>query len=425
VIERLVSLGLPTLVVREVARVNSAAPSCHLSLVRIGLAGAAVATLGAATLAWVSPDRGLLAPALVISVGLFASAYALANEAVFLALGNAHYGTLVTSIESALRVIASLMAVLVFDQGVLCLVVIHTLARALGALLGTFLVRRRLGLTRPPHDPRLTASMLRSAPEFLVIFALPVLLFRLDVVMLGVLAGDYAVGIYAVAMRVVSVCLIVPDSLMTASFASLSRLSGQDAEPEFQSLVGRTVRWMALVLVPVTLGGLLLGPGLLQLLFGSAFGPAGGILQILVWALLPFALNRAMGDALVARGHQRALSRAIVWTLGASTLVYFMLIPAYGSTGAAWGLVSSVFLLFVLTAFQAVVRLRLTEPDGIAFVLAPVASAMVVFAVIGATNGGLTWTVGAAVVCLCCAPVAYAAARELQLMRTQRSQEAG
>ncbi len=424
VLERLASLGLPTLLVRDVARVNSSGPAYYGGLVRIGLGGAVVATMGTALLGCVSAGRGLLAPALVVSIGLFASAYALANDALFLALGNAHYSALITSIENALRVLLSLLAVLVFDQGVLGLAVVYTLTRGLGALLGLVVVRRRLGLTSFPYDACLMASMLRSAPEFLVIFALPILLFRMDVVMLGLLAGEYAVGIYAVAIRLVSVCLVVPDSLMTASFAFLSKLSGRETKAEFGALVERTVRWMALLLVPITLAGLVLGPGLLRVLFGDDFAPSGEILRILVWTLLPFGLNRALGDTLVARGHQRTLSRVIIGTLSASTISYLVLIPAFGSAGAAWGLVFSVSVLFVLTAFQATVRLGLTGPGGIALTLTPVAMAMALFALTPGTLNGIAWAVSATVACLCVAPVGYAAVRELQVFRTQRSQEA-
>jgi O-antigen/teichoic acid export membrane protein len=422
VVERLASLGLPTLLVREVARRPAAAPSYHRSLVRIALGGALAATLATALVVLASGGRGPGPAALVMAAGLFASAYALANEAVFLALGRAHLSTLVASVENGLRVLLSLAAVLAFGGGVLALAVVFVLTRVLAAALGTSLVRGRLGLAAAAPERGRTATMLRAAPQFLLIFALPILLFRMDVMALSVLAGDYALGIYAAAMRLVSVCLIVPDSLMTATFAFLSRLAGQD-DAASRALVGRAVRVMVLVLVPATLGGLLLGPGLLRLLFGAEFAAAGEILRVLVFALLPFALNRALGDTVVAHGHQRELSRAIVATTLASLPVYAVLVSGHGGAGAAWGLVFSVYVLFALTAVESLFRHHLAEPATVTAALAPVALAMAIVHLAPRAGAGRA-AIDTVATALCVAPFAGAAARELRLARSTHPAEA-
>jgi O-antigen/teichoic acid export membrane protein len=422
VIERLTSLGLSTLLVREVARHPAAGPSYRRGLVRIGLGGAVAVTLATSLFTLGSGHQELGPAALVMATGLFASAYALANDAVFLALGHSHLGTLVASVENGLRVFLSLVAVLAFGGGILALAVVFALTRALAAALGTRLVFGRLGLPAVAHEPGCTATMLRAAPEFLVIFALPILLFRMDVVALSVLGGDYAVGIYAAAMRLISVCLVVPDSLMTATFAFLSKFAGQD-EAAARALVGRAVRWMVLLLVPATIGGLLLGPDLLRLLFGAEFAASGGILRVLVFALLPFALNRVLGDTVVAHGHQRELSRAIVATTFVTLPAYAVLVPAHGGTGAAWGFVFSVYILFALTAVECLVRLRLAPAVGVAAALAPVALAMAVVHLAPEAGRGRA-AVEAVAAGLCLAPFASSAARELRRRRATRPAEA-
>jgi O-antigen/teichoic acid export membrane protein len=420
-LENLKSFGLPTLLVRDVAREQRRAGDYYRGLVLIGLAGATICVVATGVAARFSLSAALVAPALVMSLGLYPSAYALANDSVCLALGNAQYITAITTAENAARLAISLASVLIFGQGVLALMVVYSLTRLGAAIAGYFVVRRNLRISGGAVDLGLARTMMKSAPEFMTIFAFPILLFRMDVVLLGVLAGDYAVGIYAVAIRLISVCLIIPDSIMSASFAFFSRASGPSGEQEFYFLVQRTIRWMALLLFPVTVGGLLLGPLTIRLLFGVRFDPSMGALKILVWTLVPFAVNRAMGDALVARGYQRTVAKLIGITLLFSVPFYVLAIRAYGVNGAAWGLVVSVGLLCGLTALQAVLRVQIADRRVVASVLVPLVAAVAFFIF---TNGSTALVPSVAISALCIVTICIAGLREAKILRENRSMAA-
>lgn len=419
-LENLKSLGLPTLLVREVARDRANAGAYYRGLIRIGLVGASVCLLGMLLTSRWFFDSAMLVPMIVVLIGLFPSAYVLANDSVCLALGNAQYSALITTAENMVRLVLSLASILVFHRGVLSLMIVYAVTRLGAAIAGGFVVRRKLKLIQGPAETPVTRAMLKSAPEFLTIFAFPILLFRLDVILLGMIGGDYAVGIYAVAIRLISVCLIIPDSLMSASFAFFSRATGAADQNEFHVLVQRSIRWMALLLFPVTLGGLLLGPAAIHLLFGHRFDASTEVLKVLVWALVPFAVNRAMGDALVARGYQRTVAKLIAFTLLCSVPFYLFAIPAYGATGAAWGLVFSVGLLCGLTALQAVVRVRIAEKLGVAAVLVPLLGGVILFIY----TGGATGLFASAVISsLCLFAFGFAVICEVQQIRLRRSVE--
>jgi O-antigen/teichoic acid export membrane protein len=420
-LENLKSLGLPTLLVREVAKDRANAGAYYQSLVQIGLAGALICLLVTAVAGRLVLDPVLLVPAIVVMLGLFPSAYALANDSVCLALGNAHYTAVITTVENLVRLVLSLTGILIMHWGVLSLMTLYATTRLGAAIAGLIVIRRKLNVTGGPTDFRLTLEMLKSAPEFLIIFAFPILLFRLDVVLLAMFAGDYVVGIYAVAIRLISVCLIIPDSIMTASFVVFSRASGVADQQQFHALVQRTIRWMALLLFPITLGGLLLGPAAIRLLFGHRFDLSTEVLKVLVWALVPFAVNRAMGDALVARGHQRTVAKLIAFTLVCSIAFYVVAIRSFGVLGAAWGFVFSVGLLCGLTALEAVLRVRVVDRRGVAAVLVPLIAGVICFIV---TRGSTGFIPSAAISTLCLYAFTFAVVRELRQIRRNRSVEA-
>ena len=112
-LEQLKSFGLPMLVVRDVARDEKSALSRHASLVRLGLYGAVVGLpilLGAAVSSGMASQELLIA-SLCISLGLFPSAYIVANDSLFLAIGRATLSTSVALAENSARLALSLVAV--------------------------------------------------------------------------------------------------------------------------------------------------------------------------------------------------------------------------------------------------------------------------------------------------------------------------
>src|SRR5581483_8073755 len=95
ILENVKTLGLTSMLVRDVAADAHAALAVYSSLVRISLIGAVLCVpimVGGATFAnGVHPASVL--PASIMAFGLFPSAYALVNDALFLALGRARYST--------------------------------------------------------------------------------------------------------------------------------------------------------------------------------------------------------------------------------------------------------------------------------------------------------------------------------------------
>jgi O-antigen/teichoic acid export membrane protein len=359
--ENLKSLGLTTHMVREVARHDVSALVQYRSLVRIGIWGAFVtAPLIFLTAAHTNSSlRSLTLPALILCLGLLPSAYIFANDALFLGLGRAHLTLVVSLAENFLRLGASILAIFVWSGGLIALCAIYAGSRLFAALVQEFLIRWNIRLIFPPYQPATTRSMLRSAPAFATVFVMPLILFRMDVIFLGIMTSDYQVGVYTAAMRLVTVCLIVPDGVMTATFALLAKFAEERSGDDFKHLVERTLQFVTALLMPLTVGGALLAPFILRILYGPKFNAAIPIMQILVWALVPFGVNRALGDALVARGEQNIVARIVLTNVAVGALLYLTFIPMAGPTGAAWAFFCSVLGCSFISAIIAVYRAKI------------------------------------------------------------------
>jgi O-antigen/teichoic acid export membrane protein len=392
--ENLKSLGLTTHMVREVARLDVKALVQYRSLVRIGIGGALVTAPLIFVIA-AHTNNSLLSlkmPALILCLGLVPSAYVFANDALFLALGRAQLTLLVTLAENLLRLVASILAIFLWDGGITTLCAIYAASRFFAALAQEFLIRRHLRLVFPAYQSGVTRSMLRSAPAFATVFVVPLILFRMDVIFLGVMTSDYQVGIYTAAMRLVTLCLIVPDGVMTATFALLAKLANAKAGDDFKHLVERTVQFVTALLMPLAVGGALLAPFVLRILYGPKFDAAIPVMQTLVWALVPFGVNRALGDALVARGEQKIVAVIVLTNVAVGALLYLALIPISGPTGAAWAFFFSVLGCSFISAIIAVYREKIAGGFLVWTALAAAVIGSVGFAVAGSTLARAVWS---------------------------------
>jgi O-antigen/teichoic acid export membrane protein len=91
---------------------------------------------------------------------------------------------------------------------------------------------------------------------------------------------------------------------------------------------------------------------LIQILFGADFLPASGFLPILGWSLLPYTISSFISYDLIARGREDVIVKSAFLSLLIYIILYVILIPAFGLSGAVWSAFSGewiqgvIFLLF-------------------------------------------------------------------------------
>jgi O-antigen/teichoic acid export membrane protein len=403
--EQLKSLGLTTFVVREVSRDHEAAAACWSSLTRIGYWGALCASpvmlavaLAKNPLSW---SVGLASAATCL--GFLPSSQVLANDAVFLALGRASYSLWIAMAENIFRFAASIGCLVFWHSGMLQLVAIYGCARFVAAIAGGIARRNLLGPALAPYDSSQTRAMLRKAPSFLAIFVAPLIFYRMDVLLLGVMATDYQVGVYSAAVRLISVAMIIPDGIMTAMFALLSRVSGYQDRTKYHRLIQGALELLGAAVATVVVCGFIGGPFVVHLLFGSKFDASTPVFQILVWGLIPILVYRVLGDSLVADGEQKAVARMVVVGMIVSAVLYVVLIKLLGMPGAAWGFLLSTTGLCVWVALESVFRFRIAAIAPVMLSLTPaVAGPLAVLA-----PKGSFWVIGALAAAQVAAIVAF------------------
>ncbi len=188
---------------------------------------------------------------------------------------------------------------------------------------------RAVGLARPSlHLWRETRSFgLRAWVGALSGF----LAFRADVIVMGLISTEAALGLYAVAVNVAEIALLIPMAVATALPALIA--SGDPAvgaERVLRALRGLTIVTLATVAVAA-----LLCPFLLPLAFGTQYADSVPPLLWLLPGTLGLAVIMVVSNALLGSSSPGRGSIGPFVALVVGLALDFVLIPPYGASGAA------------------------------------------------------------------------------------------
>lgn len=173
---------------------------------------------------------------------------------------------------------------------------------------------------------------------------------KIDHVMLGILNGEAAVGIYAAAVRISSIWHMLPMVLATSLFPAIMRARRQSPTiyaQRLQQYYDLNAQTAYFIILPLWL----FSSSLVVWLFGEAYTSAGPVLAVHAWSCLFVFLGVSRGQYLVAE----ALYLYSMYTTGMGAVLNIglnlWLIPVYGPLGAAWATLAAQAFAAVLSCF--------------------------------------------------------------------------
>lgn len=208
-----------------------------------------------------------------------------------------------------------------------------TAAAILWLALTLVLCRGRCSL-RLRRDAAVWRSLLRGAGPLALLSVLGLVNYRLDVVLLGALAGARDVGIYAVAARFVDALLPLASFFVAASFPALSAgasLPRVDRERRAR----RAAEFLLLASLPMAVGGWVFAPALVHLVAGPAYADAVFPLRILLVSLPLSYLSTFLVFMLIAADEQRRVVPLMIVSIVVNLVLNVALIPRYGYDASA------------------------------------------------------------------------------------------
>jgi O-antigen/teichoic acid export membrane protein len=209
-------------------------------------------------------------------------------------------------------------------------------AASVSALLGTWLLQRRLPRTiQPVTLPR--QQVLASCLPLTLVELLNYAMVWLPMLALGALTTTSEAGLYNIAHRVVLQMGLIPMVFASITAPRFATLYQQQNWGGLQELVRHSTRMMVLFSMPLVVLLVIAGEPILTL-FGPEFGSAHGLLMVLLLGQLINIITGPVGHLLTMTGHEQTLRNLLLLMLPLSLILCLLLIPAYGALGAAWAI---------------------------------------------------------------------------------------
>jgi O-antigen/teichoic acid export membrane protein len=204
---------------------------------------------------------------------------------------------------------------------------------------------------------------------------------HLDTVMLGFMATDEDVGYYNAAVRIKTILVSIVTSLGTVLLPRASYYVQNGLMDEFRRITRKAINFVFLLASPLMLYFMLFAKQGIYFLSGSAYEGAIIPMQIIMPTLLLIGITNILGiQILVPMGKEKVVLYSEIAGAIVDVIINALLIPQYGSSGAAIGTLAAEFVVLVVqyyalrnevtTAFKEIHYFTI----GIALVLGTVAS---------------------------------------------------
>jgi O-antigen/teichoic acid export membrane protein len=208
----------------------------------------------------------------------------------------------------------------------------------------------RLCVTRSTRPARVwdrgqLRRLFRLALPFAVVTGLNILFVRIDIVMLGQLDTEEAVGNYGAALRVLETAIVVPAYFGSAFLATIAQTGPRTPEARTQTLAA--LRLIVLLCMPLTVGLAVAATPVMSLITGPGYGSADDALRLLSPVLLLIATYGVLLSLQTALDNIGLLVKINLMGLVLKVALNAFAIPAYGLRGAAVAAVAAEFAVVV------------------------------------------------------------------------------
>lgn len=158
--------------------------------------------------------------------------------------------------------------------------------------------------------------------------------FWIDSVMLSLMRGNEAVGLYNAAYRLIFVLMVIPSVLVASIFPVMSRhfRSAKNLlEQEYQI----AFKYLFTIALFIFIYGLIFADKIILIIYGNKYLPSIKALQVLIWVIPIIFLTYLFGNFLAAVDKQRVVTVVAGANAGLNVILNILLIPKFSYIGAS------------------------------------------------------------------------------------------
>lgn len=254
-------------------------------------------------------------------------------KAVFMGLHRIKYNFIINTCEFSLKLLLVILF-LYFSNSVISVVNSFSLALLGTAIVGFYLLYFNFYKDLEFTKKDFKKEILNYSYPLIFISLGFIILTEIDTIMIGYFLSSTEVGIYAIAKQIIiklpHISLAIAMGTMPI-FAKLNESNKLELRKKFYNLL----KVNSVIFLFIVLGLLLLSPFFIPLIFGSEYIRSVLPLQILTIYLFGFATSILLSSFLNYIGKAKKRAYNISFTIVLNIILNLILIPEYGTVGAA------------------------------------------------------------------------------------------
>jgi O-antigen/teichoic acid export membrane protein len=349
-VEYVAPLGLPDVLIREVAARPGERVRLWKQAARLAFAASLVPAATFLVAAWLyREDASIRGSLLALAPGIPCATMALVAQSVLQGMEKMLYITWTTFLTRVASLVA-LVLMLLQGMGVESAFISRVLFQASTAAIFAWLILRDAPGTADTGRPGI--ALARTLP-FAVNRVLTESTTRAPLLLMPILFTLADIGIFDAADRIRMTLGIMVAVATTAIMPALSR-SFADRSDDRHALVSFGVKYVCVILSVAALAISIFADVIVRLLYGPEFAPSALLLQVLIWTQVLVATDFVMKQAMIANGREYAVVGRALAGLACLTALVLGLGRFFGLVGAAAGvLTSAAFTLWLDARYLA------------------------------------------------------------------------
>jgi O-antigen/teichoic acid export membrane protein len=252
------------------------------------------------------------------------------------------FATIITSILK--------ISIILSGKGVIWLIIVFVLDsvwQGIGLLKAYKSYGLKIGNWR--FDKVLAKEILKNSWPLMLAAASGLIFSKIDQIFVGQMLGNYKVGIYAAAVKLVEIWYFIPVLICTSLFPAIINAKKTNSDIYKKRLKNL---YVLLIIISITISVFItiFSKPIIQILFGAGYLESISVLRIYIWSSVGLFLAIAVNQYLLSEN----LVKIIFWVnflpMIFNIILNLIFIPIFGLVGASWvNLVSCLMMpLFVL-----------------------------------------------------------------------------
>jgi len=248
-----------------------------------------------------------------------------------------------TNIATNLAILILGGAALLFAPTSKMLTIGYTAGSGVGLVVLLLILKKYLRNVWRSFRSDLVKPIITQAWPFALAGLLGTIMLQTDMIMLGWFWGAEEVGFYSAAQKIILLLYLLPGFLAVSLFPSFSRLASTDKE-KFRLILEKGISAAFLMAFPIAVGGIILAPQIINLIYGPAYLQSSTAFVILLFTLFFLSPGVFVGNAIFAYNRQKLFTSFVGLGTVSNVIFNFLLIPSYGIVGSALATIGSQLL---------------------------------------------------------------------------------